>query len=368
MSHPMKAAALAAGLVFLVAFQGAPAAEVASPDDAARYLAGIQPSTDSPLAKYTRDAGWKQHAQYFDTAWKKLDRDQLSKIRTWSAEHLKERRGTLFYLFSGPDFLYANAFFPNASTYVLAGLEPVGRVPEITERTRLSLPNLRASLNTALNLTFFITAHMRQQLQHGELAGTLPILYVFIARAGKTIREVTLVNLDRDGVVQPATQARAPQTEPGVKIVFSSGDGPPQTLYYIRTDLSDGGVKNSGFLKFSEKLGIGDSFLKSASYLVHTRGFSRVRDFLLEHSQNIVQDDSGIPILAFKPDEWQLNLFGTYVGPIGTFADKYQAKLRQLYQQGRPPRLEFGIGYRHRANDSNLLLAVKKKSAKTESQ
>lgn len=36
------------------------------------------------------------------------------------------------YMFSGPDFLYATSFFPNASTYVLAGLEPVGEIPDLT--------------------------------------------------------------------------------------------------------------------------------------------------------------------------------------------------------------------------------------------
>ena len=39
----------------------------------------------------------------------------------------------MLYMFSGPDFLYATSFFPSASTYVLAGLEPVGDVPPLTE-------------------------------------------------------------------------------------------------------------------------------------------------------------------------------------------------------------------------------------------
>lgn len=362
-----KAASVITGLIFFAASHGAVCAEASRADDAARYLAGMQPSAESPLTKFTRDPGWQQHAHSFDAAWKKLDREQISKIRTWSAEHLKERRGTLFYTFSGPDFLYANAFFPNASTYVLAGLEPVGRVPEITERSRQSLPGLRASLNTALNLSFFITAHMRQQLSQGELSGTLPILYVFIARSGNTIKEVSLVNLDKDGNVTPVDQARARPAVDGVKIVFSRGDDAPQTLYYFRTDLSDSGVKNSGFLKFYEKLAPGDAFLKSASYLVHRQSFSRIRQFLVENSQTIVQDDSGVPLFAFKPDDWQLNLFGTYVGPVGVFPEHYQPKLRQLYLQGKPRKLDFGIGYRWRPNESNLLLAVKK-PAKAASQ
>ena len=35
-------------------------------------------------------------------------------------------KATMFYMFSGPDFLYADTFFPNASTYILCGIEPMG--------------------------------------------------------------------------------------------------------------------------------------------------------------------------------------------------------------------------------------------------
>ena len=42
-------------------------------------------------------------------------------------------------MFSGPDFLYVDAFFRNRTTYVLSGLEPVGQVPAITDASRRSL-------------------------------------------------------------------------------------------------------------------------------------------------------------------------------------------------------------------------------------
>jgi hypothetical protein len=35
----------------------------------------------------------------------------------------------MFYMFSGPDFLYAQTFFPNADTYILCGIEPIGAIP-----------------------------------------------------------------------------------------------------------------------------------------------------------------------------------------------------------------------------------------------
>ena len=91
---------------------------------------------------------------------------------------------------------------------------------------------------------------------------------------------------------------------PGVKIVMGSGSGPMQTVYYFRSDVSNSGLQASGFLKFAATLGNGNGLIKSASYLMHSGNFSQIRDFVLGHSQYIVQDDSGIPLAAFSPETW----------------------------------------------------------------
>ena len=354
------------GAILLAASHGVAAAQSASPDDVARFLAGMQPSAGSPLAVLTRNAGWQRHASWLDSNWAALERQRLSKVRAWSERHLKDRQNTLYYMFSGPDFLYAAAFFPDANTYLLSGLEPVGAIPAVNDRTVGALPRIQQSIGTSLQFSFFITQQMRNQLTGGELAGTLPILYVYIARSGKTIREVSLVNLDNDGKLHPA-MGEARGMVPGVKIVVVAGNGPAQTLYYFRTDVSNGGVKNSGFLKFAATLGNGNALLKSASYLLHSGNFSQVRDFILQHSQSIVQDDSGIPLAAFRPDVWTFQPFGAYLGPIAIFPGRNQPRLGELFRKAKAPPLDFGIGYRHRGHDSNLLLAVRREPLKMSS-
>lgn len=329
-------------------------------NEVARFLAGMPMPAGSPLTKYANDPAWKQHAQYFESAWKKLDAGQLSKVRVWSEANIKEPQETLYYMFSGPDFLYADAFFPKAKTYVLAGLESVGSIPEINERTRHSLSNLRASMNSVLNFSFFITRHMKEQLHEGQLSGTLPILYVFLARAGKDIRDVTIFNIEKDGTIKPVEQARRGRafgtSGSGVKIEFADADGVAHTLYYFSTDLSDPGVKTTGLLPFCKKLAPADSFLKSASYLMHGYGFDTIREFLVEHSRIVVQDDSGIPLRAFK-GEWTFRPFGNYLYPLDIFPKTYQPKLKEMF--AKAPKLNFGVGYRHRPNESNLMIAVK---------
>jgi hypothetical protein len=64
-------------------------------------------------------------------------------VRAWSERHVKDRQYPLYYMFSGPDFLYANAFFSSASSYLMSGLEPVGAVPTVSERTVASLPRIQ---------------------------------------------------------------------------------------------------------------------------------------------------------------------------------------------------------------------------------
>ena len=273
----------------------------------------------------------------------------------------------LFYMFSGPDFLYASAFFPNASTYVMSGLEPTGPIPDLTKLSRESLAhglrNIEESLSSILTYSFFQTIDMRRTLVAGPLPGTLPILYVFLARSGKTIQDVSLVRIDQDGTAQVddgavgvGADAKSPR---GVKIEFVGENGQRQTLYYFSANVDNDGFKPSGFMRFCERLGSGDAFVKSASYLMHRDHFSDVRDFLLEHSRLLLQDDSGIPATRFDQARWQLRLFGHYSGPISLFANRYQSTLAQLFDRGRAEPVEFGVGYRWRPQTSNLMVAVK---------
>ena len=331
-------------------------------NDTARYLAGLEPPASSPLAPLAREEGWASHARFFDRAFGELDRTQLAKVRAWSTAHLQARRPTMFYTFSGPDFLYADAFFPGASTYVLAGLEPVGQIPDLQKMQRGSigpaLGNIASSLHSVLNFSFFITHNMRTQLSAGRLSGTTPILYIFLARAGKTVREASLIALDADGTEHPDGPGMKSAAH-GVKIVFSGTDGRPQTLYYFSTNLANDGVGNSGFLAFCEKLGPGDSLIKSASYLLHSGGFTKIRDFLVAHSATVLEDDSGIPLAYFDRAKWQIQPFGHYLPPLGIFPNTYQPKLQELFAKSASP-IDFGVGYRWRAHESNLLLAVQK--------
>ncbi len=335
----------------------------ASPNEVARFLAGLPLDETSPLSGLARDRAWQRHAASMDAAWSNIEARQLSKIRAWTASELSAPSGVLYYFFSGPDFLYADAFFPSATTYVMAALEPSGPLPAIGRHRGGTLGGalgqLRSSLNSVLNFSFFRTREMRTTLGTNSFSGTLPILYVFLARTGKTIDEVTFHDINEDGTLVAAGHGLPKDAASVVKILFKGSDGEQRTLFYVRTDLSNGGWRKSGFKAFCEKLEPGDALIKSASYLMHISAFTDVRAHLLERSKRLLQDDSGIPVAHLKPDEWQLRPYGRYLGPIALFPDNHQRDLADLFRRSSPPGIDFGIGYRFRPNESNLMLADK---------
>jgi hypothetical protein len=364
LSNWMAALVMAAGLVVASTVPGLAEARVgsASPDDTARFLAGLPPSPGSPLESLTKEPGWQKHAKSFETEWANLEARQLSKTRAWSAANLGEARATLFYMFSGPDFLYADSFFPGATTYVMSGLEPVGRIPDLLSIKPNMLPqvlgDLKASLSDVLSRSYFITSHMDQKLRRGQLAGVLPVLYVFLARTGKTIEDVSYVTLQADGSLKPFEATTPPKAPKAIKISFKSKDGKAQTLYFFSTNLANKGVAESGFLKFCESLGTGDAFVKSASYLPHGTEFATVREFITKQVR-ILQDDTGPPLRFYNESEWSLQAFGVYTRPIPPFTNSYQPGMKALFDKQKPKPLGFSYGYRWRNNQSHMLLATR---------
>jgi hypothetical protein len=320
---------------------------VAAPtvDDLAKFVSGL-PAKDPGLAALEKEGWWNTYSQELNKKWQRMDERQLQHVRGWARGNPAVSRvsGTVYYMFSGPDFLYARTFFPNASTYILCGTEPVGSVPDINRMSRpemsSDLANVRKALDTMLTTHYFITKDMRVDLTRGYIGGTLPLLYVFLEKSGCFINAVNFSGTS-------------------VQIDFHSPAGRAQTLYYFKTDLSNGGG-NGAFLAFCKRHGPGASLLKSASYLMHSDGFSTIRNFLLANSSLIIQDDSGIPYHDFDQRRWNVKLYGTYSGTIGLFSGNRQGDLAAAYQKENPSALGFAFGYAWQKEKGMLIEATPK--------
>ncbi|MDQ6913704.1 MAG: hypothetical protein M3128_12605, partial [Verrucomicrobiota bacterium] len=220
-------------------------------DETARFLAGMP--VEGPLAPLMETLAWQEHVRAMDEAWARKEAQQIVPIRNWmtiNAPEFFSSSDTMFYMFGGPDFLYADTFFPFANTYILAGLEPIGQVLDLSrippDDVVGNLPALRAALGSVLRFQYFITKDMRAQLGR-DISGTLPLLFVFLARTGNRILEV-------ERLTSPAE---------GVRITFRNYQrAQTQSLFYFKTNLSEG---NSAFLKWCATQGRGLSLLKAAS-------------------------------------------------------------------------------------------------------
>ncbi|BAZ43977.1 hypothetical protein NIES4102_09800 [Chondrocystis sp. NIES-4102] len=340
--------------------------------NSAKILAGINTDNNNNFSKLENTPVWQEHHQSLTKAWDKLETQQISQVKNWSNTELatiNSTKPTIFYPFSGPDFLYSNSLFPQAKEMVLVGLEPVGTVPNLLDldssQFNSKLQQVRNSLYAILQFSFFRTNDMKVDLQQ---QGVLPILYVFMARTNHRILDVDYVGLNAAAKIQPMADGLIP----GVKIAYlGEGEKEPRTLYYFSTDLSnDGLVKHPQLAKFVEQLDNPITYLKAASYLMYNDSFSQIKNVILAQSSYLLQDDSGMPVNSFDTQKWDLDFYGNYVSPIALFSNRYQSDLKQIYttnkQQIKP--LNFGIGYQFEVNTSNLMLAKAKKDSVSQSQ
>jgi hypothetical protein len=333
----------------------------ASLNDVARYLAGLPVAAGSPLEALTQEPIWRTHAQQLNAAWARLDAEQLAKIRAWSATHVTSPNRTLLYMFSGPDYLYARAFYPHARTYVLAGLELPGAAPDLLGMNvglrQRGLENLRLSMKTILHASFFVTADMQKELHGQGFLGVVPVLFVFLARSGMEIRGLNYLRVNNDGLAEEVATAPA-QRPSGLKITFYDREASTErVLYYFSVDLANAGL-HPGFVKFLESQGASDAFFKSASYLVHGANFSRIRNVLLERSRRIIQDDTGVRLDDYNRNEWNIRPFGRYSKPIPVFEGMYQPSMARFFAEQKAEPLNFRLGYG--TESSSILLATRK--------
>ena len=343
--------------------------------DSARLMAGYDTSASGVFAALSASPAITAHKQNFAAAWNKLDTRQLNLVKAFGTSEVVPNVGTapLFYPFSGPDFLYANALFPNASSYVLTGLEPVGAVPLIEqfkpEELNASFAELRKSLHAILSFSFFKTIDMKVDFKRSRFQGVVPVLMTFAAKSGYDVSNVSFFVLHTDGskcVTDAANLLKVPAGDiPGVTLALKKADSAATTsVTYLSSDIGDGGiVKTPQYEALVRALKPGATFIKSASFLMHKSYFSKIRSLILEVSPIVLEDDSGIPYKNFDLNLWQPKFYGAYFQPIPLFANFNQPNLTAAYKQIGSTPLAFAIGYRSSKTNSSLLLMTRKPAA-----
>jgi len=340
-------------------------------DFTGRYLAGLSQSESNFFATMEDDKYWQEYRLMMDSSWARMTRDRLKKMQDWEESHLRSQiNDTLpvFYPFSGPDFLHAQQIFPETKKFVLAALEPIIELPRIDTMTVKErdefLDTLASSLRDIFQKSYFITTHMKKDFK--KVKGVLPLLYVFMERSGYELLDTKFIYIDSVGTEQEVEASKQHWNKtPGVKIAFRDRSTKEiKTLYYFSISISNQGLKERPeFDLFLKNLGDVNTFVKSASYLMHVQYFTDIKKIIFDQSQSIFQDDTGIPYRDFKKKkDWSVTLYGEYAKPVKDFGDeKFQADLDSAYKAGKKEPLPFSLGYHWGTDKQNYMLLKKVK-------
>ena len=153
------------------------------------------------------------------------------------------------------------------------------------------------------------------------------------------------------------------QKTPGVKLTFRDRKTQEvKTLYYFSVSVSNGGLKERPpFVAFVNQRAPFNTFVKSASYLMHKDVFNGIRKIIVNNSNHIFQDDTGMPYQYLKnKEEWTGQFYGEYTKPVKDFSSElYQADLDSAYKASGKKDLPFSLGYQWSTKKQNYVLFSK---------
>ena len=345
-------------------------------NDVARFMAGLEQTEGSTLAKFDTLPESKSYHASNQKFFEGLQEKQLSKMEAFSDTELKELRKedmTLFYPFSGPDFINADAFFPEASTTVMLGLEPVGYVPYLPkdstgDELKGVYKALRRSIDSLAHLGYFMTFEMNRDFRRvAHLNGNLSVISLFMAQRGYHILNVKKVTINAEGSIVDSIPGSVDKDDPtdnyisgGLIEYMKPNEFKARKLYYFSHDVSDEKLAETPqMLKFFGSLNIDVSFFKAASYLCSW--LHEIRNFTLTNSKSIVQDDSGIYLSYLNDNEWDKKFYGRYSRTLKVFKRNFQSDLKAAYEKDTAIKpLDFRFGYGTRIKQDNIMVAKRK--------
>ena len=342
--------------------------------DQARIYAGMLPLDSARYPRLTSGKGWAEHHKLFEQNWTQLDK-RLKAMEQWRATELAgiETAGaTLFYPFSGPDFLNADVFFPECEKSVYISLEKTGDLPppDMDEQHFVNFTgDIRTSLANIFARDYFVTSRMEEQLHTPYLQGNLTIFLVFLARRDCAVVSINKVHIDSTGtlVAAPRDTGKARKKQIGgmeIQYVKAQSSGAVRHLYYFPVDFQDASLKLKPQLQtYLRSLDNMVMFTKAASYCMHGKDFSMIRSLCLR-AKAVLEDDTGIPYRFFRSSQWAVTLYGHYTKPVKDFKYGFQEDLDKMFRSGKNVKpLPFNIGYHWRGSFSSLILAIRHATA-----
>jgi hypothetical protein len=278
------------------------------------------------------------------------------------------------YPFGGGDLASALATFPEGTEFTTISLEPAGDVRPID-----TLPADRLARELAVHRShlerLFEKAHSRTDNLDKESKTDLPgeLLFALAALVVNGDEPVSLryFRLGRDGSIDYVAQANidATKTVNDRRALFANAelrfrhvgtpDAPVRVLRHISFNLDDFHLKaDPSLMAHLSAKGKVAAMTKAASHLLWNDHFSTMRNWLLDHTDWMISDSTGIPPRFAASGGFVQDTYGTFNGPapFGLLDARDGADVKKLFasQPGRD--LAFRYGYPDRDGHGHIIV------------
>jgi hypothetical protein len=284
----------------------------------------------------------------------------------------KDLPKAVVYPFGGGDLVSALATFPDATEITTVSLEPAGDVRPMDQlapdRLNHELAMHRAHLERLLEKAHSRTDNLDKESKTdlpGEIIFDLAALVVhgdepvglryFRLRPDGSPEYLTQADIDAQ-VHHPAAQRALFQN---AELRFKGSDGTVLVLRHIAFNLDDAHLKADGsLLAHLAAKGKVAAMTKAASHLLWNDRFAIIRGYLIDHTDWMISDSTGIPPRFAQPAGFVQDTYGTFDGPalFGLYDKRDAEDFKRLFKSEPSRELAFRYGYPDQAGHAHLVV------------
>ena len=285
--------------------------------------------------------------QQADTAWQFYQKNMGEPMKHWAHEELHiAPQSTIFYPFSGPDFVTVAQLYPNAERYVMVAMQMAGEPASMDKMSVMRAQNFQSKFLREWmkfsRLGFFRTDDLNEDLRdkYAQI-GVTTILITFALYSGYDVTDVYPIALD------PNTNKFVRSDGPwkSVRLIMARA-GKPVTLDYVSLDLSDSFLSQDQPMRnWLDRETHHPVLIKAASHLLQNPTFSILRDQLVTNATMVVQDETGLNY-SYLSQIGRVDLYGGFLYPHELFNRKRQESLALAYKESKTVKsLPFAFSY-----------------------
>jgi hypothetical protein len=280
---------------------------------------------------------------------------------------------TIVYPFGGGDLVSALATYPDATELTTVSLEIAGDVRAIDKADNKRLAGELTQLRDHLG-KLFLKAHSRTINLDIETRGAIPgeVAFTMAALAIHGYEPVTLryFAFQPDGTLKWLTEEEISKNKAdgragpfaNAEIRFKKpGEAKVRILRHVAYDLSDASVKRApALIKHLETKGKVSAMTKAASHLLwDDANFSVIRDYLMNHTDWMISDTTGVPPRIAKKYGFVQDVYGAYEWPepFGTVNNTDAKAFHEMFKTATP--ITFRYGYPDNKSHGHIVVTHK---------